>query len=398
MKSLKLGAALFVASLCVAPQANSADIVDTAVGAKQFKTLVAAVGAADLVDALKGDGPFTVLAPTDEAFAKLPEGTIETLLKPENKAKLTAILTYHVLPKQVPASTVVTLNDAKTLGGQAIQIRADSSGVRINDANVIQTDIACDNGLIHVIDSVLLPPEKAAAKAAPATAGDIVDTAVAAGKFKTLAAALGAADLVDALKGDGPFTVLAPTDEAFAKLPPGTIATLLRPENKAKLTAILTYHVIPGRVPASEVVKLNKAKTLGGQTVRIRVVDGRVRINDATVTATDVMCDNGIIHIIDSVLLPPEPSTASTSARACSSLAAAIEKGAPLYNAGHHGACVNVYRTTLNDLMHTGLDSAMQSHIRTVLRHADQNHNMSDRAWTLRRGMDQMYVTLRNRD
>ena len=397
MKSLLRGVALLAASLCIVPQAKSADIVDTAVGAKQFKTLVAAVGAADLVNALKGDGPFTVLAPTDEAFAKLPEGTIETLLKPENKGKLTAILTYHVIPKQVPASTVVTLSEAKMLSGDSIQIQADDSGVRINDANVIKTDIACDNGLIHVIDSVLLPPEKAAKAPAPSS-GDIVDTAVAAGKFKTLAAALGAAGLVDALKGKGPFTVLAPTDEAFSKLPAGTVESLLKPENKDKLTAILTYHVIPGQVPASTVVTLNGAKTLGGEKVRISVQGSSVKINDATVTQTDIACTNGIIHVIDSVLLPPEPSTASCAQNACSSLAAAISKGAPLYNSGHHGACVDVYRQTLNDLMHTDLDGAMKSHIRTVLHHADRNHNMSDRAWTLRRGMDQMYVTLRNRN
>ncbi|MEO1525008.1 MAG: fasciclin domain-containing protein [Planctomycetota bacterium] len=397
MKSL-LGVALLAASLCFTPQVRAADIVDTAVGAKQFKTLVAAVGAADLVDALKGDGPFTVLAPTDEAFAKLPEGTIETLLKPENKGKLTAILTYHVIPKQVPASTVVTLSEAKTLGGESIQIQADNSGVRINDANVLQTDIACDNGLIHVIDSVLLPPEKAA-KPVATSAADIIDTAVAAGSFKTLAAALGAADLVGALKGEGPFTVLAPTDEAFAKLPAGTVESLLKPENKGKLAAILKYHVVAGRVPASTVVTLRGAKTLGGETIRISADSSGVRINDSNVIQTDIECSNGIIHVIDSVLLPPGPSSASSCAsQACSSITSAIAEGAPLYNAGHHGACVSVYREALNGLMSTDLDAGMKSHIRTVLHHADRNHNMSDRAWTLRRGMDQMYVTLKNRN
>ena len=134
---------------------------------------------------------------------------------------------------------------------------------------------------------------------------DIVDTAVAAGTFDTLVAAVTAADLVDTLKGTGPFTVFAPTDEAFAKLPAGTVDNLLLPENKAQLTAILLYHVVSGSVPASDVVNLTSATTVNGADVTITVDGGTVMVNNATVTATDVMCTNGIIHVIDTVLLPP---------------------------------------------------------------------------------------------
>jgi transforming growth factor-beta-induced protein len=135
---------------------------------------------------------------------------------------------------------------------------------------------------------------------------DIVDTAVAAGSFSTLAAALGAADLVDTLKSKGPFTVFAPTDEAFAKLPEGTVADLLKPENKAKLAAILTYHVIAGEVKASAVVTMDgkTAATVNGASVTIGVKDGTVTVDSATVTATDIMTSNGVIHIIDSVMIP----------------------------------------------------------------------------------------------
>jgi len=140
--------------------------------------------------------------------------------------------------------------------------------------------------------------------AAPAPGSDIVDTAVAAGSFKTLAAALEAAGLVGALKGAGPFTVFAPTDQAFSKLPPGTVEDLLKPENKEKLQSILKYHVVSGEVMSSEVVKLSSAKTLDGQSICIRVTDGRVMVNNATVTQTDIACSNGVIHVIDSVLLP----------------------------------------------------------------------------------------------
>jgi uncharacterized surface protein with fasciclin (FAS1) repeats len=137
-----------------------------------------------------------------------------------------------------------------------------------------------------------------------AAEADIVDTAVAAGKFTTLVAAVKAAGLVETLKGDGPFTVFAPTDEAFARLPEGTIANLLKPENKDQLIAILTYHVVPGKVMASDVVKLSEAKTVQGTSVAIKVEDGNVFIDGAKVVKTDIQTSNGVIHVIDNVILP----------------------------------------------------------------------------------------------
>src|SRR5579863_1932340 len=133
---------------------------------------------------------------------------------------------------------------------------------------------------------------------------DIVDTAVAAGSFKTLAAALQAAGLIDTLKSKGPFTVFAPTDEAFAKLPAGTVDDLLKPENKAKLVAILTYHVVPGKVLAAQVTKMSSAKTVNGRSLTISVHDGAVMVDNAKVIKTDILCSNGVIHVIDSVVLP----------------------------------------------------------------------------------------------
>jgi uncharacterized surface protein with fasciclin (FAS1) repeats len=141
------------------------------------------------------------------------------------------------------------------------------------------------------------------APAAPPMPRDIVETAVAAGSFKTLATALQTAGLVETLSGKGPFTVFAPTDEAFAKLPAGTVEALLK--DKAKLTAILTYHVVAGNVPSSEVVKLTSAKTVNGQDVKIKVMDGKVMVNNAHVVTADVKASNGVIHVIDTVILPP---------------------------------------------------------------------------------------------
>ena len=133
---------------------------------------------------------------------------------------------------------------------------------------------------------------------------DIVDTAVAAGGFKTLAAALQAAGLVETLKGNGPFTVFAPTDEAFAKLPAGTVENLLKPENKEKLKAVLTYHVVPGKVTAAQVTKLKSAKTVQGSEAKVAVNGGKVMIDNANVVKTDIMASNGVIHVIDAVLVP----------------------------------------------------------------------------------------------
>ncbi len=153
-------AALFVAPMFAQAEetaTNQKNIVETAVSAGSFNTLVAAVKAAGLVDALTGEGPLTVLAPTDEAFAKLPKGTVEDLLKPENKDKLVSILTYHVIKGKVPAATVVTLDSADTLQGSKVMIKTEAGGVMINKAKVVKTDIMCSNGIIHVIDTVLMP-------------------------------------------------------------------------------------------------------------------------------------------------------------------------------------------------------------------------------------------------
>ncbi|MFT3890749.1 MAG: fasciclin domain-containing protein [Anaerolineales bacterium] len=286
------------------PEPVLSDIVDTAVADGRFTTLVAAVQAAELVDTLKGEGPFTVFAPTDDAFAKLPAGTLDELLKPENKQKLSDILLYHVVSGKVMAADVAGMTSATTVLGKDVTIKADMGNVYINDAKVILTDIETSNGVIHVIDSVLLPP---ADEAAAMDKKDIVDTAVADGRFTTLVAAVQAAGLVDTLKGEGPFTVFAPTDDAFAKLPAGTLDELLKPENKQKLTDILLYHVVSGKVMAADVVGLTSAPTVLGKDIKVTVNDGKVYLNDTVqVIITDVEASNGVIHVIDAVLLPPQ--------------------------------------------------------------------------------------------
>ena len=152
-------AAVGVAMGAMSARAADKDIVDTAVGAGQFNTLAAALTAAGLVETLKGAGPFTVFAPTDAAFAKLPAGTVDNLLKPENKDQLTAVLTYHVVPGAVMAADVVKITEAKTVNGAMITVKVDGETVMINDAKVTVADVAASNGVIHVIDTVILPPK-----------------------------------------------------------------------------------------------------------------------------------------------------------------------------------------------------------------------------------------------
>ena len=305
------------------------DIVETAARNGSFRTLAAALAAAGLVDTLKGPGPFTVFAPTDAAFAKIPAADLQALLS--DKAKLTSILTYHVVAGRIPASEVVKASgqSVKTVNGATVAVGVSGGKVTLNgNVNVTATDVFASNGVIHVIDSVLLPPAAPAAvptttvpittpavAAAPTTTvasavalsssgTTIVDVAIKDGRFKTLVAALGAAGLAETLKGPGPFTVFAPTDTAFSVLPAATIANLLKPENKSILAGILTLHVVAGKLLATDVLKVSNVTTLNGQKLDVRLIGGRPFIGHGQILVTDVQTSNGVIHVIDTVLIP----------------------------------------------------------------------------------------------
>ncbi|HET6445692.1 MAG TPA: fasciclin domain-containing protein [candidate division Zixibacteria bacterium] len=292
--------------------AEARSIVDIAAEDGRFTTLVAAVQAAGLAETLSGEGQFTVFAPTDDAFAALPEGTVASLLE-DPEGALKDILLYHVAAGVVPAETVVTLDSAITIQGEPVAITVVDGQVMLNDsATVIITDIEASNGIIHVIDAVILPPSIVAAAAEEEMAEEemmdaksIAEIAVEDGRFTTLVAALDAAGLVDTLAGEGEFTVFAPVDDAFAALPEGTVASLLE-DPQGALKDILLYHVAEGVFPAETIVTLESATTIQGEPVAIKVVDGKVLLNDsATVIITDIKASNGIIHVIDTVILPP---------------------------------------------------------------------------------------------
>jgi uncharacterized surface protein with fasciclin (FAS1) repeats len=291
------------ASSCPATQQPPlTDIVSTAQQAGEFTTLLAALEAAGLTEALQGAGPFTVFAPTDKAFAALPKGTLQTLLEAENREKLQSILKYHVVSGTVMSTDLLKSPEAATLHGDTVELT-----LRINDARVVTADIKATNGVIHVIDRVILPgtakPIAGHANVQTCETSDktIVQTAMAAGQFKTLVAALQAADLAGALAGEGPFTVFAPTDEAFARLPEGTVESLVQPQNRSKLQAILKYHVIPGQLGSNDIVAVHTVKTLNGQPIYPSLL-----VDDAALQVKNIYCRNGVIHVIDRVILPTE--------------------------------------------------------------------------------------------
>jgi len=275
------------------------NVVDIAVDDGRFTTLVTALQAADLVETLSGPGFFTVFAPTDDAFNALPEGTLEGLL--EDIPVLTDILTYHVVSGTALAELVVGLESVQTIQGEFAKISVEGGEVMVDDSKIIITDIVGSNGVVHVIDKVLMPPSISPEPVAMLPS--IVDIAVDDGRFTTLVAALQAADLVETLSGPGPFTVFAPTDDAFNALPEGTVAGLL--EDIPALTEVLTYHVVSGSVLAETVVGLDSAKTLQGADVEILVMGGEVMLDDSKVIITDIVGSNGVVHVIDKVLMPP---------------------------------------------------------------------------------------------
>jgi len=259
------------------------DIVDTAVAAGSFTKLAEALGKAGLVDALKGEGPFTVFAPTDEAFAAF-EAENPGVLGKLSKAELGDVLKYHVVSGGAVKSG--DLKDGQvfvTLVGSPVLIDT-TDGVTVADATVTAADVEASNGVIHVIDKIILPPTD-----------DIVATAVAAGNFETLAGALTSANLVKTLQGSGPFTVFAPTDAAFEKLSAVPTGDALKD--------VLLYHVVSGAVGSGDLKNGTVSTLLTDKSLDVDVDDG-VKINTSNVTVANIIAKNGVIHVVDTVLVP----------------------------------------------------------------------------------------------
>jgi len=293
---MKFTAALSaLTTLSFAGMAASQTIVDVAVSDENFSTLVTAVTQADLADALSGEGPFTVFAPTNDAFSAVPAETLSMLLEDMWKPHLTAILLYHVVGGNVPSSALTDGMMAETLlEGESLTITLNP--VQVNGVDVVAADVPASNGVIHAIDQVLLPPFMS---------NDIVATAQANADFSTLVELVVAADLVEALQGSG-LTVFAPTNAAFEALGEETLATLALPENKQMLSDILSYHVVPGVVTADQLQDGAMVATLlDGEELTVTLDADGAQINDANVAMADILTSNGIIHVVDKVIMVP---------------------------------------------------------------------------------------------
>lgn len=378
-------------------EAGTSSLIETAVADGRFKTLKAALDAAGLTTFFQWDNKLTVFAPTDEAFAKLPDGTLEDLLEPENKEKLVKILSYHVSAGDNRLADALKASEVETVQGSPLEIAFSDGRVRVNNASVIDADVGCSDGVIHVIDTVLLPPAT--------KQKTVISTAAEAGSFKTLLAAVEAAGLTSVLEGEGPFTVFAPTDSAFAALEEGTVEELLKEENREKLTSILTYHVVAGRVAAGDALSAGTAPALEGSELKFGIVDGQLKVNESVIRTVDIDGGNGVIHVIDSVLLPPAAADRAEAEAGekpmkkedpADAIVAAIEKGVPLYNSGDAKACADVYRDCILELAE---NNHLEDHTRRALAKAveriDQHSSASARAWFFRFTLDGMMAHLR---
>lgn len=300
MKKL-LSLILVLSIISFAPSfAAEQSIVEIAVGNSDFSILVSALQKADLVDALSGEGPFTVFAPTNAAFIKLLGElgiTAEQLL---NHPQLSEVLLYHVVSGKVMSTDLSNGMKAGTLLGEEITIDL-SSGVKINNSSVTAADVEATNGVIHVIDTILVPSSfKLDASSLPKT---VVDIALSSSDFSMLVSLLQKADLVGALQGEGPFTVFAPTNAAFEKLLSALGISASDLMNQPDLAKVLLYHVVSGKVMSGDLSDGLKAPTLNGEELTFDLKSG-VKANTSNVVSADIESENGVVHVIDSVLVP----------------------------------------------------------------------------------------------
>ena len=299
MKKFKL---LFLFAILVSLQnfaLKAETVVDIIVNSPDHETLETAVIAAGLDDDLAGEGPFTVFAPSDDAFAALPDGVLDDLLADPTGA-LANVLLYHVLNDSVVSGDLSDGQIVETLLGNRVKVSIEGSDVFINDAQVTVADLEAENGVVHVLDAVLVPSN---------TVVDIIETSEA---HMTLATAIEVSELRDALMGDGPFTVFAPTDDAFAALPDGVLDDLLA-DPAGALADVLMYHVLNGSVMSGDLSDGMTATTLLGEDIEVTIDGSDVFINDAQVTVADLEADNGVVHVIDAVLVPVDEPTALNS-------------------------------------------------------------------------------------
>jgi len=375
------------------PGSSRSDDLATVARGAGLSTLLDLVSASGV--ALPPHERLTIFAPTNEAFAALPKDTVEFLLSTEGRATLQTILSHHVCTGDLTSSDLLGRRSIATLSGQRVDITAEGM-FTVDDARVLATDVAFDNGTVHVIDSVLMPE-----------LATIAAIAVQTEELATLTAAVDAAGLAGQLgEGNGPYTVFAPVNSAFERLPEGVLDTLLESRNRSRLAAVLGLHVVPGRINSSDFLAIGAVETYFGDIVDIRLSEGSVRIGNAAIVKTDIDARNGVIHLIDDVILPTAVRSDSLASadesaamrdRVAGLLDLAVNRGAPLFNDGQQAACAAIYELSIASVIILAADDLPTSVIDRLergLAEGQREHDAGERAWTYRRAIDDAYTRL----
>ena len=345
--------------------------------------------------------PVTIFAPNNDAFAAIPKATLKQLLLPESRDTLRQILTHHIVPGVQTSGSVLNSRSLPALSDQSLSIDADNG--KIAGASIVAVDVPFNGGIVHVIDAVMLPESRS-----------ISEIASTEGQLSTLMKAANSANLLSRLeRQSGSWTVFTPVNSAFDKLPPGTVESLLEQGNVRTLTQVLGLHVVPGRIEARDLLAKKSLTTLTGTPLAISLKSGKLTLGaNARIIASDIQASNGIIHIIDEVLLPAtrEP-VASNSRRSASTqtstdtveefgsiYALAVKFGTPLFNDGNPEACAAVYEVAVETMIRFGKDELGNDVIERLMRtrQAGEDSNARSRAWSLRRALDDSYNMLLN--
>ncbi len=340
---------------------------------------------------LPADSRVTIFAPTNDAFALLPPETVSFLKSENGRETLQAILKHHILPMALDSGALLQRRGVVSLSGQNLSI--DAEGLTIAGSPILKTDVAFDQGVVHVINRVMMPETRS-----------IAEVVSQDPRLTTLLKAVAATGLATQLGSEnaGPWTVLAPSNEAFAALGEDVIKALLA--DPAQLASVLSAHVIPSRIRRSDMIAQRSARTLMGRdTVSFSLVDGSVVVSGSSIVAGDIEASNGIIHIIDRVILPstsavreaPVNVTGASLAGVLSVVELAIERGVPIFNDGNHEACAAIYEVTLTSLVELGREAIGNDgadQVRLALAEGLAERDAAKRAWIFRRAMDRVYL------
>ena len=374
---------------------NGNDLVSVAKSAG-LTTLLELVTLADLK---LPKTPVTIFAPTNEAFAAIPAATLQQLLLPESRATLRQILTHHIVSGVQSSGNVLNSRSLSALSNQSLSIDADNG--KVAGASIVAVDVPFNGGIVHVIDTVMLPESR--------SISEIVSTE---GQLSTLIKAASSANLLSRLeRQSGSWTVFTPVNSAFDKLPPGTVESLLEQGNVRTLTQVLGLHVVPGRVEARDLLAKKSLTTLTGTPLAVTLKNGKLTLGaNARIIASDIQASNGIIHIIDEVLLPASREPVASNNRTttntetgtdiveefASVYALAVKFGTPLFNDGNPEACAAVYEVAVETMIRFGRDELGNDVIERLMRTRQEGEaaNARSRAWALRRALDDSYNML----